>query len=227
MVAIGFRNYENNTQIYNVSDGRILRTVEHNISVIATTFNHDGTKLATASYDGTARIWDVFSGEELYRFDTRPRETMKYVAFNSDGSCIVTASQNYIMIWKGGVERIRIPYNCYKLIFSPDDSMFATASADGTARIWDLEGRELARMAHKGKVNSIQFSSDSKRLLTASDDCTICLWDISENSWFPYDTDFEGQIAFSPDSTKIEIGDSAVEVVDLATKKNLCGITST
>jgi WD40 repeat protein len=62
--------------------------------------------------------------------------------------------------------------------FSPDGSRIATASDDGTVKIWDTtSGSVLAVMKHKGDVHSVRFSPDGTRILTASSDATACLWD--------------------------------------------------
>ena len=54
-------------------------------------FSPDGTKIATASYDKTARLWDAATGKPLgepLRHDAR----VNAVAFSPDGMKIATAS---------------------------------------------------------------------------------------------------------------------------------------
>jgi len=63
-------------------------------------------------------------------------------------------------------------------IFSPDGEHILTASDDGTARLWDAIGQELAVLeGHKDPVKSAIFSLDGERILTTSDDGTARLWD--------------------------------------------------
>jgi WD40 repeat protein len=74
--------------------------------------------------------------------------------------------------------------------FSPDGKYLATASADGTARVWDLIGsdptsdREIARMTHDNGVQDVAFDTDGKYLATVSAGTTrMWLWrpeDLSE-----------------------------------------------
>jgi WD40 repeat protein len=53
--------------------------------------------------------------------------------------------------------------------FSPDGSRVATASDDGSARVFEAAtGTELARLHHEGRVNAVAFSPDGSRVATAS-----------------------------------------------------------
>ena len=65
--------------------------------------------------------------------------------------------------------------------FSADGKTLVTASADNTARLWDVaSGKELQALnGHKGWVTSAQFSADGKTALTASEDQTARLWDVA------------------------------------------------
>jgi len=61
--------------------------------------------------------------------------------------------------------------------FSPDGQLIATASADGTVKLWNREGQELTTLiGHKGIVASVAFSPDSQTIATASFDKTVKLW---------------------------------------------------
>jgi WD40 repeat protein len=66
----------------------------------------------------------------------------------------------------------------YSAAFSPDGSRIVTASADKTARIWDVAtSKEIAVLrGHDGSVNSAAFSPDGSRIVTASDDNTTRIW---------------------------------------------------
>jgi formylglycine-generating enzyme required for sulfatase activity len=64
--------------------------------------------------------------------------------------------------------------------FDSQGQQIVTASADKTARLWDLGGEPLAILVgHKAAVLTARFSSDGRYVLTASEDSTARLWDES------------------------------------------------
>lgn len=60
--------------------------------------------------------------------------------------------------------------------------LLATASHDGTARLWDLHesGREVITLTgHIGWLNDLTFNAKGDRLATAGEDGTVRLWDVA------------------------------------------------
>ena len=54
-------------------------------------FSPDGTRLATASFDGSAKLWDAVSGKELLTLSGHAANVFG-VTFSPDGKTIATAS---------------------------------------------------------------------------------------------------------------------------------------
>ncbi|MDQ3886289.1 MAG: trypsin-like peptidase domain-containing protein [Actinomycetota bacterium] len=91
-----------------------------------------------------------------------------------------------------------------QVVFSPDGTWVATASDDGTARVFDpTTGTERARLTHDGPVNGVRFSPDGTRVATASTDRTARVFDPttgSERARLTHDAGVTA-VAFSPDGT--------------------------
>ena len=72
--------------------GRELLTLSgHTDAVNGVAFSPDGTRLATASGDQTAKVWDVASGREVLTL-TGHTDAVHGVAFSPDGTRLATAS---------------------------------------------------------------------------------------------------------------------------------------
>ena len=80
-------------------------------------------------------------------------------------------------------------YGISALTYSPDGSMLAGGSWDGTVRLWDPETGEVLHSLekHRRSVRSLVFSSDGSVLASASRDDTIGLqsrWQDAREWWY-------------------------------------------
>ena len=164
-------------------DGREIATIEAHSDIINhVAFNSDSQTLASASDDGTVKLWSR-EGQELETiFHGYGRDFVRHVAFSPDGQALASASSDRtVRLWsldgrelatlRGHTDRVN------HVAFSSDSQTLASASDDGTVKLWSREGQELTTLkVHSGAVTYVIFSPDGQTLASASDDGIIRLW---------------------------------------------------
>ncbi|KAJ6276546.1 WD40-repeat-containing domain protein [Bipolaris maydis] len=204
-----------------------LQTFEgHSSHVTSVAFSHDSTRLASASWDSTVKIWDASNGTCLHTLDGHS-SAVESVAFSHDSTRIASASwDKTVKIWdassgmcvhtlEGHSDNVR------SVAFSHDSTRLASASDDSTVKIWDASSGTCLHTVegHSSDVYSVAFSHNSARLASASWDSTVKIWDASSGTYLHTlegHSSYVTSVAFSHNSTRLASAswDSTVKIWD-------------
>ncbi|MEL6554611.1 MAG: hypothetical protein AAFQ63_14255 [Cyanobacteria bacterium J06621_11] len=172
-----------------LTENRELNRLEgHSDSVRAVQFSRDGDILATASEDGTAKLWNTADGRLLHTLEGHSEWWVYDVQFSRDGDTLATASgDGTAKLWSTADGKLLHTFEGHNnavtaIQFSRDGDTLATASEDGTAKLWSTaEDRLIATLeGHSDWVAAIQFSPDDHILATVSQDGTAKLWSTAD-----------------------------------------------
>ncbi len=214
-------------------EAKLMLPIGHTNQVHYAQFSPDGKKVITASYDGSAKLWDAISGSLL--LDLKAHTKYVWTAqFCPDGKKIVTASfDGNAEIWDANTGNVLFKLKghtnqVWSAQFSPDGKKIVTASRDSTSRIWNaVTGEQLLVLkGHTSYVSSASFSPDGKNIVTASYDGTAKVWDATSGDSLLNLKGHHHEVyfaQFSPDGKKIVTasGDSTAKIWDAASGKLL------
>ena len=163
-----------------------MTVIGHEGAVNSLAYSPDSHLLASASTDGTIRIWDMRTGEEMISPLCSNDGAVWSVAFSPDGMNIVAGTEDGIIyVWNLANMHVAAQrWDCLSgavssVLYSPDGSCLASASLN-RAMLWNVEtGERRTLMSHPSKVHALAFSSDGLLLATGSEDGKIQLWDVS------------------------------------------------
>jgi WD40 repeat protein len=233
-------SYSTGSPCYANKPELIVRT-GHSGPVCSIAFSPDGQTLASGGVDGTIKLWDVSSGQEVGGF---PADTFEVssVCWTPDGKTLASGgSSTSVNLWnvsEGRAARtLESPGVVRYVAFSPDGRTLATVGGR-VPRLWDLKsGRCLPNLPNptseesswvfENSLTSIAWSPDGKILATDTEGDLVKLWDTVSGKKLPVlEAPGLGPIyalAFTPDCKTLAVGsgDGGIRFWNLAAGKLL------
>ncbi len=177
LLAVGNHGNDPRVYVWNVRRGALSSVLQgHTNAIVGAQFAHSGYRLATASWDGTTRLWDAAAGRPL----AIAPEGM--LCFSPDDGKLALLNRGTIGVWDvaagtecrtlhpgmlGNRSQARGASGVTTAAdVSPDGRLLATSDADGV-RLWESDsGRELAELK-AGVCDTVLFQPDGQSLISS------------------------------------------------------------
>jgi WD40 repeat protein/DNA-binding SARP family transcriptional activator len=216
-------------RVWDPDTGEALWSVQSpdSLGVWGPSFSPDGSRL-TATWVGeqVVRVIEVSSGRILHEI---PSRGAWIAAFSPDGERLALAGQDQsaalVVDARSGDEVFTLAGHQWGLdhvAWSPNGRWIATASIDGTVRIWDAPtgAWRFTLVGHSSRVFRVAWSPDSTHLVSGSEDGTAKLWRVTDDvtrqmlSLSAFDTGSGVvDVDFSPDGDRIMTGNGDITAV--------------
>ncbi|KAF2283186.1 hypothetical protein GH714_043516 [Hevea brasiliensis] len=187
----------------------IICLTGHKDGITCVKWGGDGL-IYTGSRDCTIKVWETSQGKLIRELKVALE---RYNKMKGNGpERLVSGSDDFtLFLWEPAVSehhKTRMTGH-QKLVnhvyFSPDGQWVASASFDGSVKLWNgVTGKFVA--AFRGHVG---WSADSRLLLSGSEDSTLKVWDIRTRKLkqdLPGHADKVYAIDWSPDGEKVASG---------------------
>lgn len=178
---------DNTIRVIQTADGQVAKTLTgHTAPVAGLQFAADNTKLFSAGKDKSVRVWNLADGQPAGLLDT-PAEITSLL-LSADGKRAYTGhADNLIRGWN-------VPFDAPKpaegdkpaepvkpvvqmaghggpvsaLAHVPAQPQIASASADGTWRVWDINnGSQVRTAGHGAPITAMSVKADGQFIVTA------------------------------------------------------------
>ena len=207
--------------VLDAQTGEIVRSNSGHSDLIADlTFSMDNTRLATASWDDSVRVWDVETGnqQQLLTFDGVFSD-MSAVAFTADGNLFTAGTD--LTIWDGDAIITNVDNSVHSATYNAARDVYATGTALGKVELWDSDLTLTDDFqGPQTFIRSLDFSEDGTMLAFCINDVVNVRDQIEERivDTFTVESPFDCQeVAISPDGRFVAAG---VQVYDRETRES-------
>ena len=158
----------------------------HGGPVRALAVSADGAIALSGGFDTSAIRWSLArnAADQVLRFHDG---AVNAVAILDDGRLVTAGEDRRIALWLPGrqtPERVLEGHTApiVSLAIAPDGASLASASWDGTVRIWSLDGAASRTLeGHQQNVNGVAFMPRGEAVVSAGYDATLRIWPLANS----------------------------------------------
>lgn len=199
-------------------EAAVIELTGHSGLVVALAYSPDGRTLASASADGTARLWDLATGKLTATLQS-PAARAYCVAFAPDGKSLAVGyggPVGLVQVWGMDLTRRRQISTANSpavrgVAFNSDGTLLAFGGDEHIIWLW-RDGERVPRSVQAGRLTTrgVTFSPDDRFLAAITwRPATVRLW--QTDSWRPYRntkelSDWGYSIAFHPAGDRLVVG---------------------
>jgi WD40 repeat protein len=198
----------------------------HQENIYSVHFSPDNQTLVSGSKDTLVRIWQVSNGNCLGILQGHT-ESVRCVRYSPDGQQIASSSHDHsIRLWSDLPAATASPleldiYPCdikvlrghtnwvWSLAFSPDGTILASGSDDGTLRLWAVQEKQCINVLNSHGNDIFAIAIVGQRLVSVSRDQAVRLWDLHGQhlkTWRGYSSGIRS-LSLSPVCATTSVGD--------------------
>ncbi len=153
-------------------------------------FNARGDRLISSGADGTVRIWDL-SGQMLQVLSTEEDQRLLGLDAHPTRDWIMVGGGQNLFLWDLEGKRLQtLPAHDQAIAdaaFSPQGQTIATASIDGSVKLWQIDSDSKLTPTgsitnYSSPIHRISFSPSGNRLAASREDGMIQVWNLDHNA---------------------------------------------
>lgn len=152
----------------------LFKTLEQNSPVHTIAYHPDGQQLASGAEDGTIRLWNPYTGEEMQTLSGHTNQ-INAIAYRSDGKQLAAGTEDgTVQLWDLNTRAIDQTLSGYikgritSVAYRPNGHQLALGANDGTITLWHPDTNHIQTLHDDWAVTAVAYRPDGEELASGS-----------------------------------------------------------